>query len=356
MRGFTILSIIYGSVLVYIGAISSMHITLKVVLFALIDFIFSKIINRRNDPCEERLSNVLIIYSIVLPITYGAFLILQHSNKNVKIFGIVLLIICLVTIIYFLYAFYKDIKSYMKNKFEVRIYLILSKIEGIDDKITFLQNEIEKLSGKDNEKIKFLEWNIIDCNLDKIDKIDDKIAFLQKELEELSEEDKNKKGYLEFKIKFFSKEKVKEDERIERENAEYEETMALYQERKRVQYEIVERLENKNFLETDLDRIFEKDEGCLLVLYNVVWNELGNKGELIKPRECEELYITNKRLFVRTIREMKAIVHFSQIIDIKAYNDGIVIHKPGPYFFIGINNEMDAYKANVCIEKAREYL
>lgn len=217
MRGFTILSIIYGSVLVYIGAISSMHITLKVVLFALIDFIFSKIINRRNDPCEERLSNVLIIYSIVLPITYWAFLILQHSNKNVKIFGIVLLIICLVTIIYFLYAFYKDIKSYMKNKFEVRIYLILSKIEGIDDKITFLQNEIEKLSGKDNEKIKFLEWNIIDCNLDKIDKIDDKIAFLQKELEELSEEDKNKKGYLEFKIKFFSKEKVKEDERIERE-------------------------------------------------------------------------------------------------------------------------------------------
>ena len=356
MRGFTILSIIYGSVLVYIGAISSMHIAMKVVLFALIDFIFSKIINRRNDTCEERLSNVLIIYSIVLPITYGAFLISQHSNKNVKIFGIVLLIICFVTIIYFLYAFYKNIKSYMNNKFEVRILLILAKIEGIDNKILFLQNELEKLSGKDNEKIKFLERKIIDCNLDKIDSIDDKIAFLQNELGELSEEDKNKKGYLEFKIKFFSKEKEKEDEKIAIEKAEEEERIAREEERNRIWDEIIERLENKHFLETDIDKILEKDEGCLLVLYNAVWCERGNKGELIKPRECEELYITNKRLFVRTVREMKAIVHFSQIIDIKLYIDGIEIYKPGPYFVISEINEMDAYKAYWCIEKSKEYL
>lgn len=364
MIKYTILSIIYAFLLLNIGT-SGMSITTKFVLFAIIDFIFAKITHFVKNPfkkeeLEEDLSFAFLIFSIVLQVTYGAFLISQHSNKNVKIFGIVLLIICLCAIVYFIIniiSIIKDIiiefKKYKieikEAKFRDRIKFKLGKIDEIDDKIIFLQNEIEKLSEKDEYKIRFLYASIVEYSLDKIDEIGNKITFLQKELEKLSEEDESKKGYLEFKIKKLSEEKAVEEERIAREKAEEEE-------RSRIWDEVVDRLENKNFLETDLDRIFEKDEGCLLVLYNVVWNELGNKGELIKPRECEELYITNKRLFVRTVREMKAIVHFSQIIDMKAYTDGIEIHKPGPYFFIGINDEADVYKANICIKKSKEYL
>lgn len=356
MIKYIILSIIYAHFLIYIG-ISDISIITKFVLFAIIDFIFAKIINFVKNPFKEEVGEDLsfrfLIFSIVLQLTYGAFLISEHSNKNIRIFGIVLLIICLCAIVYLIINIISVIKEiiieFKKSKFRSKIKFKLDKINGIDNKIIFLQNEIDKLSEKDGYKIEFLYSSIIEYSLDEIDEIDDKMAFLQNELEKLSEKDKIKKGYLEFKIKFLNEEKIKEEERIAIEKAEEEELDKIYN-------EIAGYVENKDFLETDLDRIFEKDEGCLLVLYNVVWNELGNKGELIKPRECEELYITNKRLFVRTIREMKAIVHFSQIIDIKAYNDGIVIHKPGPYFFIGINNEMDAYKANVCIEKAREYL
>lgn len=53
---------------------------------------------------------------------------------------------------------------------------------------------------------------------------------------------------------------------------------------------------------------------------------------------------------------MKTIVYFPQIVNIKRYKEGIEIHKPGPYFFIGIDDEMDVYKTTICIEEAKKYL
>ena len=297
MIGFTILSIIYASALIYVGA-SGMSITTKFVTFIVIDFIFAKKVILRRD---EYSSYVFFVFSIVLQITYIAFLLLKHSDKNVKIFGIVLLIICLIAIICLIIYLRKTIREDINEKFKSRIILALRKIDATDDKIAFLQNEIEKLSEGDRDKIEFLESEI--------------------------------------------KKEKEEEERIARKK-EMEQACS----------EIIENLENKHFLETDIDNILDKEEGCLLKLYNVIWYELGNNGELIKPRECESLYITNKRLYARTVREMKTIVYFPQIVNIKEYKDGIEIHKPGPYFFIGIDDEMDVYKTTICIEEAKKYL
>ena len=73
MRGFTKMSIIYASLLIYIGAISGMKSEFKMILFAIIDLTFLRIILRRKDTYEKKFALVLITYSIVLPITYAAF-------------------------------------------------------------------------------------------------------------------------------------------------------------------------------------------------------------------------------------------------------------------------------------------
>lgn len=309
MIGFTILSIIYASALIYVGA-SGMSITTKFVTFIVIDFIFAKKVILRRD---EYSSYVFFAFSIVLQITYGAFLLLKHSDKNVKIFGIVLLIICLIAIICLIIYLKKTIREDINEKFKSRIILDLRKIDATDDKIAFLQNEIEKLSEGDRDKIEFLESEI-------------------------------------------KKEKEEEERREEEYKRLSEERIARKKEMEQARSEIIENLENKHFLETDIDNILDKEEGCLLKLYNVIWYEFGNNGELIKPRECESLYITNKRLYARTVREMKTIVYFPQIVNIKRYKEGIEIHKPGPYFFIGIDDEMDIYKTTICIEEAQKYL
>lgn len=376
MIKYTILSIIYAHFLIYIG-ISDISIITKFVLFAIIDFIFAKIVNFVKNPFKEEVGEDLsfrfLIFSIVLQLTYGAFLISEHSNKNIRIFGIVLLIICLCAIVYLIINIISVIKEiiieFKKSKFRSKIKFKLDKINGIDNKIIFLQNEIDKLSEKDGYKIEFLYSSIIVYSLDEIDEIYDKIAFLQNELEKLSEKDKIKKGYLEFKIKFLNEEKIKEEERIAREKAEEEELDKVYN-------EMAGYVENKDFLETDLDHIFGEDEGCFLIIDNV--GRYTRNERRFNEMYRGTLYITNKKLWIKSYQKTNPImvlVPLTDILEIYRWEDirgnkidalqldeynglKLIIEKTNKKeeILLKIDEDIDYYRAYYCIWEAKKYL
>lgn len=403
MRGFTKMSIIYASLLIYIGAISGMKSEFKMILFAIIDLTFLRIILRRKDIYEKKFALVLITYSIVLPITCAAFSLLKHSDEDMKEFGIFLLTICLITIILSILYFIKTIKKIKMINFERKFNLIFYKIDGIDDKILYLQNEISKLSEKDREKTNFLYMNLIKYNLAKIEGIDDEILYLQNEFGKLSRKDREKikvlytnvievhlnkidgiddkilflkngiekwaekdnvlRKILEEKIRYFdiNRERIENDE--ERRRAEEEKVDEIYN-------EIVGYVENKYFVETDLDHIFGEDEGCFLIIDDIRrLTEYYDNKEHRRFREMYRgtLYITNKKLWIKSYQKTNPIMVLAPLTDIleiyKKFHDfnyllKLRISKTNTEddILLEVDDEMDAYKAMFCIEKAKEYL
>ena len=408
MRGFTKMSIIYAALLIYIGAISGMRAEFKMMLFIIIDLTFLRIIFRRKDPYEKKFALVLIIYSIVLPMTYGAFSLLKHSNEEMKEFGTFLLIVCIITIILSILYSIKTIKKITMINFEKNFNLIFYKIDGIDDKILYLQNEIAKFSGKDREKTKFLYMNLIEYNLQKIEEIDDKILYLQNEFAKLSKKDREKikvlytniieshlseidaiddkilflkngiekwsekdnvvRKILEEKIQYFdiNRERI-EEERIWAEEKEKEEA--------KIYNEMAGYVENKDFFETDLDHIFGEDEGCFFIIDDVrrVTKYYDNKGHgRFREMYRGTLYITNKKLWLKLYRETNPIMVLNPLTDIleiyKSYRLDDEFHyiyvlkliinkrKKEENILLEMDDEMDAYKAMICIEEAQKYL
>ena len=87
MISWIILSILYILPLIFVARLN-ISLTSKIFIFAIIDFIFYRITNRRNgynsSELIEKLARILIYLSIFLPIAYGSYyLIFIFKWKNI---------------------------------------------------------------------------------------------------------------------------------------------------------------------------------------------------------------------------------------------------------------------------------
>ena len=159
MISFIILSILYILSLIFVVRFDT-SLTNKIFIFAIINFIFYKITNKRrnyhksnSEELIEKLARILIYLSILLPIAYGSYylIFIFNSNKNGKIFGISSLVISLIIIIYFFISFIKGIKDFAKER------IALKREEKRRRMIIKKEEEREKIINKFRELIKGLE-------------------------------------------------------------------------------------------------------------------------------------------------------------------------------------------------------
>ncbi|TKZ36270.1 hypothetical protein [Brachyspira catarrhinii] len=133
-------------------------------------------------------------------------------------------------------------------------------------------------------------------------------------------------------------------------------------------------VENKDFFETDLDHIFGEDEGCFFIIDDVrrVTKYYDNKGHgRFREMYRGTLYITNKKLWLKLYRETNSIMVLVPITDIleiyksKRFDDNLtdiyvlklrISKSKEDDILLEMDDEMDAYKAMICIEEAQKYL
>lgn len=289
MISWIILSILYILPLIFVARLN-ISLTSKIFIFAIIDFIFYRITNRRNgynsSELIEKLARILIYLSIFLPIAYGSYylIFIFNSNKNGKIFGIISLSISSIIILYFLISFIKKIKDFAKE-------IIMIKQEEKR------KRKIEKIINNFGELIKGLEN-------------DEAIALLEIEIPKLQEGETKeiyKKG-----LSKLHEEKRKEEERLKRKQ---ERNRLLNEAADEVEYNI----ENNRFIETNIPLIAE--EGCFEIFDNIEVYEYRTRYGATNYEKVGEgkLYITNKKLYFISDINAFPLVWLNNIMDVNWY-------------------------------------
>lgn len=320
MISWIILSILYILPLIFIARLN-ISLTSKIFIFAIIDFIFYRITNRRNgynsSELIEKLARILIYLSIFLPIAYGSYylIFIFNSNKNGKIFGIISLSISSIIILYFLISFIKKIKDFAKE-------IIMIKQEEKR------KRKIEKIINNFGELIKGLEN-------------DEAIALLEIEIPKLQEGETKeiyKKG-----LSKLHEEKRKEEERLKRKQ---ERNRLLNEAADEVEYNI----ENNRFIETNIPLIAE--EGCFEIFDNIEVYEYKTRYGATNYEKVGEgkLYITNKKLYFISDINAFPLVWLNNIMDVNWYfledenKFQLKITRAGNAIFLESYNEVDIFK------------
>ncbi len=326
MISWIILSILYILPLIFVARLN-ISLTSKIFIFAIIDFIFYRITNRRNgynsSELIEKLARILIYLSIFLPIAYGSYylIFIFNSNKNGKIFGIISLSISSIIILYFLISFIKKIKDFAKE-------IIMIKQEEKR------KRKIEKIINNFGELIKGLEN-------------DEAIALLEIEIPKLQEGETKeiyKKG-----LSKLHEEKRKEEERLKRKQ---ERNRLLNEAADEVEYNI----ENNRFIETNIPLIAE--EGCFEIFYNIEVYEYKTRYGATNYEKVGEgkLYITNKKLYFISDINAFPLVWLNNIMDVNWYfledenKFQLKITRDGNAIFLESYDEVDIYKMNYYIK------
>ena len=320
MISWIILSILYILPLIFIARLN-ISLTSKIFIFAIIDFIFYRITNRRNgynsSELIEKLARILIYLSIFLPIAYGSYylIFIFNSNKNGKIFGIISLSISSIIILYFLISFIKKIKDFAKE-------IIMIKQEEKR------KRKIEKIINNFGELIKGLEN-------------DEAIALLEIEIPKLQEGETKeiyKKG-----LSKLHQEKRKEEERLKRKQ---ERNRLLNEAADEVEYNI----ENNRFIETNIPLIAEED--CFEIFDNIEVYEYKTRYGATNYEKVGEgkLYITNKKLYFISDINAFPLVWLNNIMDVNWYfledenKFQLKITRDGNAIFLESYNEVDIFK------------
>ncbi len=320
MISWIILSILYILPLIFVARLN-ISLTSKIFIFAIIDFIFYRITNRRNgynsSELIEKLARILIYLSIFLPIAYGSYylIFIFNSNKNGKIFGIISLSISSIIILYFLISFIKKIKDFAKE-------IIMIKQEEKR------KRKIEKIINNFGELIKGLEN-------------DEAIALLEIEIPKLQEGETKeiyKKG-----LSKLHEEKRKEEERLKRKQ---ERNRLLNEATDEVEYNI----ENNRFIETNIPLIAE--EGCFEIFYNIEVYEYKTRYGATNYEKVGEgkLYITNKKLYFISDINVFPLVWLNNIMDVNWYfledenKFQLKITRDGNAIFLESYDEVDIFK------------
>lgn len=320
MISWIILSILYILPLIFVARLN-ISLTSKIFIFAIIDFIFYRITNRRNgynsSELIEKLVRILIYLSIFLPIAYGSYylIFIFNSNKNGKIFGIISLSISSIIILYFLISFIKKIKDFAKE-------IIMIKQEEKR------KRKIEKIINNFGELIKGLEN-------------DEAIALLEIEIPKLQEGETKeiyKKG-----LSKLHEEKRKEEERLKRKQ---ERNRLLNEAADEVEYNI----ENNRFIETNIPLIAE--EGCFEIFDNIEVYEYKTRYGATNYEKVGEgkLYITNKKLYFISDINAFPLVWLNNIMDVNWYfledenKFQLKITRDGNAIFLESYNEVDIFK------------
>ena len=326
MISWIILSILYILPLIFVARLN-ISLTSKIFIFAIIDFIFYRITNRRNgynsSELIEKLARILIYLSIFLPIAYGSYylIFIFNSNKNGKIFGIISLSISSIIILYFLISFIKKIKDFAKE-------IIMIKQEEKR------KRKIEKIINNFGELIKGLEN-------------DEAIALLEIEIPKLQEGETKeiyKKG-----LSKLHEEKRKEEERLKRKQ---ERNRLLNEAADEVEYNI----ENNRFIETNIPLIAE--EGCFDIFDNIEHYEYRTRYGVTNYEKIGEgkLYITNKRLYLITDINSYHLIWLNNIMDVNWYfledenKFQLKITRDGNAIFLESYDEVDIFKMNCYIK------
>ena len=184
----------------------------------------------------------------------------------------------------------------------------------------------------------------------------------------MSEKDNVVRKILKEKLRYFNIHREHIENQEQRMAAKNEEYAEIYN-------EMASYVENKDFLETDLEHVFEEEEGCFLIIDNVrrVTKYHDNKGHR-KYREMYRgtLYITNKKLWLKSYQKTNPIIVLAPLTDIlEIYKNSwfddefgfmyllkLIISKTNKEedFILEIDREIDTYKAMICIEEAKKYL
>ena len=305
--------ILYIALLILVFTLDISFVT-KIIFFIIINIVFYKI----TDYKVEKLTNILIFSSVVLLASYGSsYLIFRNSNRSIRIFGVVLLIICFITLIKNIFDIIKEIKCFTKKG------IMLKREE-----------ERKKIINNFRELIEGLIF-------------DEAIALLEIEIPKLQEGETKeiyKKGLSElYEIK------RKEEERLKREKEAEEERIRIEkekeEERTRISNEVKDNVENNRFIETNIPLIAE--EGCFVMLDNIEVYEYRTRYGATNYEKVGEgkLYITNKKLYF--IAEINAfpLVWLEHIIDIELEGTyKLKITRNGNAIFLESYDEMNIYK------------
>lgn len=336
MTGFIMYSIIYILLLIFVVRFDS-NISTKIILFVIIDFIFYKIAKKpknyqksNSEELIEKLEHILIYLSIVLPIAYGSYylIFIFNSNKNGKIFGIVLLVISSIIIICFLISFIKGIKDITKISMVIKKEKITNKfrelIEGlrIDEAIALLEIEIPKLKEEETKEI--YKKGLSELQEKKRKKEEERIRIAKEKEEKRLRREKKEKEEEEERLRM---EKEKEEERI------------------RISNEVKDNVENNSFIETNMPLIAE--EGCFATFENIEYYEYRTRYGSTNYEKINEgkIYITNQRLYFITDINAFHLIWFNYIIDIDIVDTyKLKIMRDGNAIFLESYDEMVIYK------------
>ena len=236
--------------------------------------------------------------------------ILIYNNKNLKIFSIILIIICAIIFIKILFNIVKDIKDIIKKERYIK-----------------QEEERKKIINNFGELIKGLEN-------------DEAIALLEIEIPKLQEGETKeiyKKG-----LSKLHEEKRKEEERLKRKQ---ERNRLLNEAADEVEYNI----ENNRFIETNIPLIAE--EGCFEIFDNIEHYEYRTRYGATNYEKVGEgkLYITNKRLHLITDINSYHLIWLNNIMDINWYfldenKYQLKITRDGNAIFLESYDEVDIFK------------
>ncbi len=316
--------VVYLSVAIPIMMMDDINAISKKLILAIITSIFILSISK------YRLFNKFIKSLMLLCIIYFPFkFILIYNNKNLKIFSIILIIICVIIFIKILFNIVKDIKDIIKKERYI-------KQEEKRKRMMIEQEEkIEKIINNFRELIKGLEN-------------DEVIALLEIEIPKL-QEGETKEIYKKGLSKLYDA-KHREEERLRREKEEEEERIRIEkekeEERTRIKNEVKDNVENNRFVETNMPLIAE--EGCFVMLDNIEYYEYRTKYGATNYEKVGEgkVYITNKRLYFITEINAFHLIWLEHIMDINWYENKnqLKITRDGNAIFLESYDEVDIYK------------
>ncbi len=292
--------VVYLSVAIPIMMMDDINAISKKLILAIITSIFILSISK------YRLFNKFIKSLMLLCIIYFPFkFILIYNNKNLKIFSIILIIICAIIFIKILFNIVKDIKDIIKKERYIK-----------------QEEERKKIINNFGELIKGLE-------------LDKAIALLEIEIPKLQEGETKeiyKKGLSEL------------EERLKRKQ---ERNRLLNEAADEVEYNI----ENNRFIEINMQLMAE--EGCFEIFDNIEHYEYRTRYGTTNYEKINEgkLYITNKKLYFITGINAFNLIWLEHIIDIELVEAcKLKIVREGNAIFLESYDEVDIYKMNCYIK------
>ena len=294
--------VVYLSVAIPIMMMDDINAISKKLILAIITSIFILSISK------YRLFNKFIKSLMLLCIMYFPFkFILIYNNKNLKIFSIILIIICAIIFIKILFNIVKDIKDIIKKERYIK-----------------QEEERKKIINNFGELIKGLE-------------LDKAIALLEIEIPKLQEGETKeiyKKGLSEL------------EERLKRKQ---ERNRLLNEAADEVEYNI----ENNSFIEINMQLMAE--EGCFEIFDNIEHYEYRTRYGATNYEKFGEgkLYITNQRLHLITDINSYHLIWINNIIDVDWYHRRdeylqykyqLKITRDGNAIFLESYDEVDIFK------------